>query len=525
MVRVKRALISVSDKKGIVDFAKGLYNLGIEIISTGGTKEILNKAKIPAYSISEYIGADEMLDGRVKTLHPKIYAGILAIRDNKRHLQQLKKEGIDLIDMVVINLYPFEDIISCKNSNLEVIIENIDIGGPTLLRAAAKNYRYVAAVSSPSQYQSILKELKENNNRLSDETLIKLSIQTFNYTYKYDEIIYRYLKENIRPTISKEKHLDEFSFAQEIDLKFRKIQDLRYGENPHQKGAFYKDDKITEPSITCTRQLHGKELSFNNIMDLDSVLEVIKIFDKPCACIIKHTNPCGVAEAKRLSQAYRKALECDPLSAFGSVVGLNRVVDEETASLMHKEFVECVLACGYTDSALKILKRKKNIRILDIPSLNKSGIDVDIRKVTGGLLLQEKDAVEIDSRRLKIVTKKKPTRKQMDSLLFAWKVCKYIKSNAIVLARGHQTVGIGAGQPSRIDSVIIATRKAGKRSKGSVLASDGFFPKEDAIRVAHKAGIRAIIQPGGSIKDRDIIEEADRLKISMVFTGVRHFRH
>ena len=526
MVKIRRALISVSDKRNLVDFVKELHSLDVEIISTEGTKKVLAQAGILVKSVSEYTKAKEMLDGRVKTLHPKIHAGILAKRDNEKHIRELKDASIGLIDMVIVNLYPFEETIDKEDSKLKDALENIDIGGPSLLRAAAKNYRYVAAVCDPDQYFRLIEELKDNNNRFSDKTLTELAARAFKYTSEYDKIIYKYLKANINLiSPDKKRYGSDFSFAQEVELHFKKIQDLRYGENPHQKGAFYRDDKVTEPSVGQAKQLHGKELSFNNIMDLNSALEIIKDFTEPAACIIKHINPSGVAKSKDLKEAYKNALECDPMSAFGSVVGLNKVVDEDTAKLIYENFIECVLAPGYTEKALEILRKKKNIRILDIPKINKRGMDIDIKKITGGILLQEKDIIEVNRKSLKVVTKKKPTSEQIDSLLFAWNVCKYVKSNAIVLVKGNQTVGIGAGQMSRVDSVIIATRKAGKRAKSSVLASDAFFPKEDALKAAHKAGIRAIIQPGGSIKDEEIIREADKLNMSMVFTGIRHFRH
>lgn len=524
MSKIKTALISVSDKTNLIDFAKQLHQMGIKIISTAGSKKALEDAGIPLQSVSKYTGSKEMLDGRVKTLHPKVHAGILAIRDNKQHIKQLKQANIELIDMVVVNLYPFEEVKSKKDVDLKEIIENIDIGGPTLLRAAAKNHRYVAAVSNVEQYVPIIKELKENNNRLSKETLIQLAMDVFSRTQSYDKAIYEYILSIIDP-LNKEKISDDLSFSKKINMQFSKIQDLRYGENPHQKAAFYRDIKITEPSLAEARQLHGKELSFNNIMDLNSALEIISDFNEPAACIIKHTNPCGVAKDKDLSQAYKEALECDPLSAFGSVVAVNKVVDEKTAKLIYDNFVECLLACGYTEKALEILKQKKNIRILDLPSLKLKGRDIDIRKIKGAALIQEKDDKFVDKKDLKVVTRKKPTSKQLDSLLFAQKVCKYVKSNAVVIAKDFRTVGIGAGQASRVDSVIIAKRKAGKRAKGAVLASDAFFPKEDAIEQVYRAGIKSIIQPGGSINDDKIIKTADRLNISMVFTGIRHFRH
>jgi phosphoribosylaminoimidazolecarboxamide formyltransferase / IMP cyclohydrolase len=524
VARIKTVLISVSDKRNLTEFARELYNLGIKIISTGRTKQAIEKQGIGVTAVSEYTETEEMLDGRVKTLHPKIHAGILAKRENEEHIAQIKKAGIELIDMVVVNLYPFGQVTSKREADLEEAVENIDIGGPTLLRAAAKNYKYVAAVCNPDQYPSLIRELKGNNGRLKQETLAKLSVEAFKHTSGYDGAIYSYLKDNIYPPNLEEEGKD-FSFAQEITLHFRKIQDLRYGENPHQKGAFYRDNKITEPTVAYAKQLHGKELSFNNIMDLNAAVEVVKDFDEPTACIIKHNNPCGVAKADNLARAYKDALDCDKISAFGSIIGLNRIVDEETAKLIHEQFVECVIALGFTEKAQEVLKKKKNIRLLELPNLQRRGEDIDIKKVTGGALLQQIDEEAVDRKNLRVITKKKPSEDQMSSLLFAFSICKYVKSNAIVLSKGFKTVGIGAGQASRIDAIIVAARKAGKRSRGAVLASDAFFPKKDALQKAHKAGISSIIQPGGSIKDQEIIKEANKLKISMVFTGVRHFRH
>ncbi len=527
MVKIKKALISVSDKSGMTEFARELEALGIEIISTGGTSKALKEAGIKLRSVSELTGAGEMLDGRVKTLHPKIHGGLLAARDNRKHMEELKKAGIELIDMVVVNLYPFEKVIAEGSVVLEDAVENIDIGGPALLRAAAKNYKFVAAVSNADRYVGIIEELKDNDNHLSEMTLSELAVEVFEVTAGYDKKISDFLRARLGPVADGGGLSDnEFVFSGELELRLKKIQDLRYGENPHQKAAFYRDDKVTEPSVCSLKQLSGKELSFNNIMDLNAAIELIKDFEKPAACILKHNNPCGAALSFNLASAYEKALESDPLSAFGGIVGLNKVVDEDTAGLINSSrFIECVIAPGYTDKAVEILKRKKNVRILDIPDMNKRGLDIDIKKVTGGMLVQEKDVVKIEAGDLKVVTRKKPTPQEIGSLLFAWHICKYVKSNAIVLADGSQAVGIGAGQMSRVDSVIIAIKKAGKRVRGSVMASDAFFPMKDSIEKAHKAGVKAIIQPGGSIRDEEVIKEADAGQIAMVFTGIRHFKH
>ena len=527
MLKIKKTIISVSDKSRIEEFAKGLSEFGIELISTGGTKKAIEQVGLKVIGVADYTKAPEMLNGRVKTLHPKIHAGILAKRDNADHLQQLEAAGISFIDMVVVNLYPFEKTINKTNVSLDEIIENIDIGGPTMLRAAAKNYKAVAAVSSPDQYDQILNELKANDGCLSEATLARLSVEAFKKTSIYDTQICNYLNSHIiSEADGSTTQGHDFSFVSDLSFSVKKIQDLRYGENPHQSAAFYRDDKMSHPSICAAKQLHGRELSFNNILDLNSAIEILKDFDKPMACVLKHNNPCGAAVADSLAAAYKMALDCDPMSAYGSIIGLNQVVDEETAVLIHEtRFIECVVACGYTENALGILKKKKNIRILDIPELSPRGLDIDIKKVNGGLLLQEKDLLRIESEDLKVVTKRKPTKQELESLMFAWRVCKYVKSNAIVLAKDTKTVGIGAGQMSRVDSVIIAIRKAGKLTKDAVMASDAFFPMKDSVEYAHRANIKAIIQPGGSIRDPEVIKEADDCNIAMVFTGVRHFKH
>ncbi len=527
MLKIKKAIISVSDKSGIEEFTRGLSKIGVELISTGGTKKAIEQAGIEVTAVAEYTKAPEMLDGRVKTLHPKIHAAILAKRDNAAHLKQLEAAGISLIDMVVVNLYPFERTVAKPDVSLDDAVENIDIGGPAMLRAAAKNYKAVAVLSSPTQYEHILDELKANDGCLSEATLARLAVETFKKTSNYDTQIYNYLENNILSEAdgSPAKGRD-FSFVSDLNFNVKKIQDLRYGENPHQRAAFYRDDKMSHPSICAARQLHGKELSFNNILDLNAAIEIIKDFDKPMACVLKHNNPCGAAVADNLASAYKMALNCDLMSAYGGIVGLNQVVDEETAALVRESrFIECVVACGYTENALGILKNKKNIRILDIPELNLRGLDIDLKKVNGGLLLQEKDLLRIEPQDLKVVTKRKPTKQEIESLMFAWRICKYVKSNAIVLAKDTKTVGIGAGQMSRIDSVIIAIRKAGKLTKDAVMASDAFFPMKDSVEYAHKANIKAIIQPGGSIRDAEVIKEANDRGIAMVFTGIRHFKH
>ena len=521
MVKIKRALISVSDKTGVVDFARELHKLGVEILSTGGTAKIMKENNIPVIEVSEYTGFPEMLDGRVKTLHPKIHAGLLALRENSTHMDQLKIHDIGLIDMVVVNLYPFEKVIQKPDVPIQEVIENIDIGGPSMLRSAAKNHQSVAVISNPARYGQILNELKANGNRLSKETLQELGIEVFRVTAHYDGIIYDYLKEHIL----KQTDILKSEFAQKLDLSFIKLQDLRYGENPHQQAAFYRDAKEAK-GLSLARQLGGKDLSFNNILDLNAALNLVREFELPAVVFVKHNNPCGVAENKDLLQAYRDAWNCDKLSAFGGIVAVNRNIDLALAKLIAKSgFLECIICPSFSQEALGLLREKKNLRLLELPKMLEKAAGLDFKKVSGGLLAQDEDSITLDEKNLKVVTKIKPTKKQMESLIFAWKVAKHVKSNAIVLVRGTKTVGIGAGQMSRVDSVFIATKKAAKSALGSVLASDAFFPKEDAIQLAAKYKIKAIIQPGGSIADEQIIKMADKHKIPMVTTGIRHFRH
>ncbi|MCM8771176.1 MAG: bifunctional phosphoribosylaminoimidazolecarboxamide formyltransferase/IMP cyclohydrolase, partial [Candidatus Omnitrophica bacterium] len=507
MLKIKRALISVSDKTGIVEFASELKNFGVEILSTGGTAKLLRESNISVTEVSDYTGFPEMLDGRVKTLHPKIHAGLLALRDNPQHMAKLKEHKIGLIDMVVVNLYPFEKTIQKPYVTLEEAIENIDIGGPAMLRSAAKNYRSVAVICDSRFYPEIIKELKENQGSLSENTLFKLAREVFNRTLNYDKAIYDYL--------SGKSEVKSGVFAAELKLEFSKIQDLRYGENPHQKAAFYRDKSASRGLINL-RQLQGKELSFNNILDLNSSWNLVLEFVHPACAIIKHNNPCGVAEDKTLARAFKRAWECDKLSAFGGIVALNRQMDLATAKIVLKAgFLECIIAPGYEKGVADLFKEKKNLRLIELTDTEPpKGLDYKV--VNGGLLLQDADYQTLDLNNLKVVTKKKPTKKEMQSLIFAFKVAKHVKSNAIVLAKGTRTVGIGAGQMSRVDSVMIARHKAGKNAKGCVLASDAFFPKPDAIQQAKKAGAKAIIQPGGSVADEEIIRTCDKAGIAMV---------
>jgi len=522
MVKVKRALISVSDKTGIVDFARELNKLGVEILSTGGTAKALRENNIQVMDVSEYTGFPEMLDGRVKTLHPKIHAGLLALRENHEHMETLKKHDIGLIDLVVVNLYPFEKVIQKPDVKIEDVIENIDIGGPSMLRSAAKNHQGVAVICNPSRYPEVLDELKENNNTLSKDTLQALGIEVFNVTSHYDGVIHSYLKEHILPSDAGNKS----GFPQNLNLAFAKIQELRYGENPHQRGAFYREEKGASQALSGVKQLWGKELSFNNILDLNAAANIVKEFENPAVVFIKHSNPCGVAENMDILKAYRDAWSCDKLSAFGGILAINRKVDLSLAKLIAKSgFLECIVCPAFSADALNLLKGKKNLRLLELSALMEKTAQLDFKRVNGGLLVQDDDSITLDEKTLKVVTKKKPTKREMESLIFAWKVAKHVKSNAIILTRATKTVGIGAGQMSRVDAVFISTKKAGKLAIGAVLASDAFFPKEDAIQLAAKYKIKAIIQPGGSIADEQIIKMADKHKIAMVTTGIRHFRH
>jgi len=518
MIKVKRALISVSDKVGILDFARGLHQLGIEMISTGGTAKLLQAAEIPVTEIDQITGFPEILDGRLKTLHPAVHGALLALRDNPSHMEQLKKHNIGLIDMVVVNLYPFERAIQKKNISLAEALENIDIGGPTMLRSAAKNFKSVAVVSNPKRYIDILKELDTNSGLLSDAFLMNLAIEVFQYTSHYDSVIYDFLNNRIKG--------GEFSsLPKEVVLRFTKQQDLRYGENPHQRAAFYSSSEEVS-GLPKMKQLNGKELSFNNILDLNAAIDIVSEFSEPAAVVIKHNNPTGVSQAKDLATAYREAWACDPLSAFGGIIAFNKKVDTKTAQLVSKSgFMECVIAPAYEAPALKLLSEKKNLRVIEFDLGDYAADRWDLKLVNGGALVQDKDTKHLDPDELKVVTKIKPTKAQMASLLFAWKIVKHVRSNAMVLVKGTKVVGVGCGQTSRVESTMTAIKKAGKNAKGSFLASEAFIPKTDNVTIAAKAGIKVIIQTGGSIADEDVIKAADKAKIAMVLTGVRHFKH
>jgi phosphoribosylaminoimidazolecarboxamide formyltransferase/IMP cyclohydrolase len=519
MLKIRRALVSVSDKKGILEFAQELNKFKVEILSTGGTAKLLRENNIPVREVSEYTGFPEMLDGRVKTLHPKIHAGLLALRGNPQHVQTVKEHDIGLIDMVVVNLYPFEKTTQKPGVTHEEAIENIDIGGPSMLRSAAKNSRSVAVICDPDDYAEVASELRKNNGGLPEDLLGRLGIKVFGRTSSYDAAIYGYFSKESSPEEARDK-----GFPDEISLELKKIQQLRYGENPHQTAAFYRE-KAKVRGLVNLKQLQGKELSFNNILDLNAAFELVKEFSNPACAVIKHNNPCGAAEDKTLDKAYLNAYKCDSLSAFGSIVALNRKLDLKTAKLIvTSAFIECVIAPEIDKDAVGLFKDKKNLRLIELNDLEAIN-EPDVKRVSGGFLLQDKDLGAVDSQKLKVVTKRKPTKKELESLVFGWKVAKHVKSNAIVLTSGTKTVGIGAGQMSRVDSVIIARRKSAKLSKNSCLASDAFFPKEDAVVAAARAGVKAVIQPGGSIADAAIIKACDKYKIAMVTTGIRHFRH
>lgn len=530
---VKRAIISVSDKAGVVDFAKGLSNLGVEIISTGGTTKILRENGIDVVDIAKYTGSPEILDGRLKTLHPMVHGGILGIRDNPRHQKEMAENGIKPIDMIVVNLYPFEETAARPGCNLAEAVENIDIGGPAMLRAAAKNYKDVAVIVDPTDYGWILDELSASGGSLKEETKFELAQKVFAHTARYDSAICNYLN-----AVKGGEKRD--IFPSYIGFTYEKAADLRYGENPHQKAAFYKEYKIHEPCVAEIEQLHGKELSYNNIMDTDAAIELVKEFNGQIfVAIVKHTNPCGAAVSKKsLADAFNKARAVDPASSFGGIIGMNKKVDAETALAIDETFFEVIVAPDFETRALEILKKKKNVRLLKLVGLGSPSTPSgwNTRKVVGGLLVQERDAISIDIRKCDVPTKRRPTDEEYAALDFAWKICKHVKSNAIIYSSGDQLLGVGAGQMSRIDSAEFAAIKMGKMLKETnapsrqatktiVMASDAFFPFRDCVDVAAKIGVSAIIQPGGSVRDEESILAADEHDIAMVMTGIRRFRH
>ncbi len=514
-MKIKRALISVSDKSGIVEFAQELIKMGVEIISTGGTAKALTNAGVKVTGISEVTGFPECLDGRVKTLHPRIHGGLLALRDNDGHMSTLESLHIEPIDMVIVNLYPFRKTIEKADVGLEEAIENIDIGGPSMLRAGAKNYRFVTVVVDPIDYEIVLYEMK-NIGDVTENTKFKLASKVFAHTAHYDTLIASYLWQKAEM----EKYPDI------ITMTFEKAQDLRYGENPHQGAAYYKEIKNNSGTIAGSEQLHGKELSFNNINDANAALLALKEFGTPAVVAVKHANPCGVGIGDNIYEAYMKSYNADKISIFGGIIALNREVDEKTAEEVNKIFVEIIIAPSYTIKALETLKKKANIRIMKLEDISfKQNENIDMKKVGGGLLLQDSDDYEVEPDELQYVTEKTPTENELEDLLFAWKVVKHVKSNAIVVAKDGMTLGIGPGQVNRIWAAQSAIERAGDTSKGAVMASDAFFPFDDVVNAAAQAGIKAIIQPGGSINDQKSIDACNKLGIVMVFTGVRHFRH
>src|ERR1022692_3905368 len=519
MSKIQRAILSVTDKSGLVDFARKLAGLGVELISTGGTAKLLRDSGIAVKDISELTGFPEMLDGRVKTLHPKVHGGILHRRENPAHTADVAEHGIQPIDMVVVNLYAFEKTAAKPGVAFEELIENIDIGGPSMIRSAAKNFHDVAVVTSPADYAAIAEELARSGGGLSLETKWRLAQKAFATTAAYDSAIASTL-ERIPDIKNFQLAASPEAFPQTLRLSFQKTLDLRYGENPHQKAAMYSDGSAV--GVANARQIQGKELSYNNIVDLQAAWDLAQEFDEPVCAIIKHTNPCGTATGKTLAEAYKRALECDTVSAFGGVIGVNRPIDGEAADEMHKLFLEVIAAPAFDEAAKARFATKKNLRLIEVAAAPQKWI---LKNVSGGILLQDADTRTLQDIDLKVVTKRAPKPEETRAMLFAWKVCKHVKSNAIVYARDGQTVGVGAGQMSRVDSAKIGAMKAQLPLQGTVAASDAFFPFPDGVEEIAKAGATAIIQPGGSQRDPEVIAAADRLGLAMLFTGVRHFRH
>jgi len=503
----------VSDKTGVVEFAERISSAGVEILSTGGTARQLKEAGVSVIDVSDYTGFPEMMNGRVKTLHPKIHGGLLALRDNDNHMAQAKENDVKMIDLVVVNLYPFKKTIAKEGVSEEEAIENIDIGGPSMLRSAAKNFRFVTVVSDPSDYDMVARKLEADGDTDLDMRK-RLARKVFTMTNSYDAAIDNYFRESLE-----EPEL--------LSLHYEKVASLRYGENPHQKAAFFRDPDNVDSNITNSEVLHGKQLSFNNLVDGNSALELVKDFSKPTAVFIKHNNPCGAASADTLAEAFREGHKVDPMSAFGCIIALNGEMTEEMVDYMKEEkmFVEMVIAPSYEEKALKRLMTRKNLRILKVGDLKQDLIKTDIKNVAGGILIQTQDNYELKPEDLKVVTKAAPSNEQIESMLFATKICKRVMSNAVVMANGTVVAAVGAGQMSRVDSVHIAGIKGGDRIKGSVMASDAFFPFADAMEEAVKLGVTAIIQPGGSVNDEKVIARADELGIAMVFSGRRYFRH
>ncbi|GGD88001.1 bifunctional phosphoribosylaminoimidazolecarboxamide formyltransferase/IMP cyclohydrolase [Paenibacillus nasutitermitis] len=513
---IRRALISVSDKTGIVEFSRALAGLGVQIISTGGTASLLEKEGVPVVGISDVTGFPEILDGRVKTLHPAVHSGLLAVRDDEEHQKAMKDLGLDYIDMVVVNLYPFAATIAKPDVTYEDAIENIDIGGPTMLRSAAKNHAFVTVIVDAADYAGVLEEIKTASDTTL-ETRKRLAAKVFRHTGAYDALIGDYLSK-----------LGGEPLPERYTVTYEKVQDLRYGENPHQQAAFYRKPLAAEGNITTARQLHGKELSYNNINDANAALAIVKEFNEPAVVAVKHMNPCGVGIGSDIHEAYQKAYSADPTSIFGGIVAANRTIGVETAQLLSEIFLEIVIAPDFTPEALDVLTKKKNIRLMKLGELQAAAERKPewlVTSVDGGMLVQESDVHSLTPEDIKVVTNRKPTDEELKQLLFGWKVVKHVKSNAILLAADNMTVGVGAGQMNRVGAARIAIEQAGEKAQGAVLASDAFFPMGDTVELAAKAGITAIIQPGGSIKDEESIAAANAHNIAMVVTGVRHFKH
>lgn len=516
MKKIQRALISVSDKEGVVEFARGLAALGVEIVSTGGTARLLRENGVEAIDVARLTGFPEMLDGRVKTLHPRIHGGILAIRSNAEHRKQVEEQSIPYIDLVVVNLYPFEAAAAKPGAGLDELIENIDIGGPSMIRSAAKNFADVAVVVDPADYPAVMKEAQQNAGSVSSETRARLARKAFARTAAYDAAIASEL----------ERRAAKFELPETLRINFPRAASLRYGENPHQQAALYRDPAAVGHGLAWARQLHGKELSFNNLVDLEAAWQLVSEFSEPSTVIIKHTNPCGAASAATLAASFDLALAVDPVSAYGSVIAFNRVVDAETAGHIGKLFVEAIAAPGYEAGVIEILRQKKNLRLMEMR--DPPGAELQFKAISGGLLVQTPDPPGADESLWKCVTERRPSDAEIASLRFAWRVVKHVKSNAIVYARDETLLGVGAGQMSRVDAVRLAALKArelGHDLAGSVVASDAFFPFADNVEEAAKAGAVAIAEPGGSVRDDEVIAAANRLGLTLMFTGMRHFRH
>ncbi|RKP48736.1 bifunctional phosphoribosylaminoimidazolecarboxamide formyltransferase/IMP cyclohydrolase PurH [Cohnella endophytica] len=513
---IRRALVSVSDKTGIVELCRELAQQGVQVISTGGTKSLLEKENVPVIGISEVTGFPEILDGRVKTLHPAVHSGLLAIRDDEEHIKSMQELNLDYIDLVVVNLYPFKETISKTDVSYEDAIENIDIGGPTMLRSAAKNHAFVTVVVDAGDYAQVLEEIRAGGDTTLD-TRKRLAAKVFRHTSSYDALISDYFAKQLNDPL-----------PESLTVTYEKVQELRYGENPHQKAAFYRKPLSSAGNITSAEQLHGKELSYNNISDANAALAIVKEFDEPAVVAVKHMNPCGVGIGSTIDEAYVKAYESDPTSIFGGIVAANRTIGADTAARLAEIFLEIIIAPDFTPEALEILQRKKNIRLLrigNLPSAAERSSEWLVTSVEGGMLVQESDVHSLSDGDIQVVTERAPTEDELKQLLFAWKVVKHVKSNAILLASDSMTVGVGAGQMNRVGAARIAIEQAGEKAKGSVLASDAFFPMGDTVELAAKAGITAIIQPGGSVKDAESIAAANANGIAMIVTGVRHFKH